>query len=65
VANGVMLPFVLIFMLILINNRDLMGHHVNSKIYNVIAGITVGVMIILTLLMVITSFLQKGPLAAI
>ena len=58
VINGVMLPFVLIFMLILINNRDLMGDHVNTRTYNLISWITVAVMIILTLLMVGTSLFQ-------
>src|ERR1700730_17460726 len=33
VANGVVLPFVLIFMLLLINDRELMGEHVNSRLY--------------------------------
>jgi Mn2+/Fe2+ NRAMP family transporter len=58
VINGVLLPFVLIFMLILINNRDLMGDYVNNRTYNIITWIIVGIMIILTLLMVITSFFQ-------
>jgi len=55
VINGVMLPFVLIFMLILINNRDLMGDHVNGRTFNLISWITVAVMIVLTLLTVVTS----------
>ncbi len=55
VINGVMLPFVLIFMLILINNRDLMGEYVNRWGYNLISWITVVLMIALTLLMVVTS----------
>jgi Mn2+/Fe2+ NRAMP family transporter len=59
VINGVMLPFVLIFMLILINNRDLMGDYVNSRLYNIISWVTVVVMIILTILMVVTSFFQS------
>src|ERR671929_1447882 len=37
VANGVLLPFVLVFMLMLANDRELMGEHVNSRWYNVIA----------------------------
>jgi NRAMP (natural resistance-associated macrophage protein)-like metal ion transporter len=56
VVNGVMLPFVLIFMLILINNRDLMGDYANSRTYNIISWATVAVMIALTLLMIVTSF---------
>jgi NRAMP (natural resistance-associated macrophage protein)-like metal ion transporter len=51
VVNGAVLPFVLIFMLRLINNRRLMGKYVNGPVFNVIAWVTVGIMIILTLLM--------------
>jgi Mn2+/Fe2+ NRAMP family transporter len=57
VVNGVMLPFVLIFMLILINNKDLMGEYINSRMFNVIAWATVVIMIVLTLILVVTSFL--------
>jgi Mn2+/Fe2+ NRAMP family transporter len=53
VVNGVVLPFVLIFMLLLTNDRELMGDHVNSRGFNVIAWTTVGVMIGLTLAMLI------------
>ncbi len=58
VVNGVMLPFVLIFMLMLINNKDLMGKHVNTRTFNIIAWVTVVIMISLTLLMVGTSLFQ-------
>ena len=56
VVNGVMLPFVLIFMLLLINNRDIMGDFTNSKTFNIIAWATVVIMIVLTLVLVVTSF---------
>jgi Mn2+/Fe2+ NRAMP family transporter len=49
VANGVLLPFVLIFVLLLINDGELMGEYTNSRRYNVIAWTTVGVMIVLTI----------------
>jgi len=55
VVNGAVLPFVLIFMLLLTNDRELMGEHVNTRAFNVIAWITVGVMIALTLALVITQ----------
>ncbi|MQA31052.1 MAG: divalent metal cation transporter [Luteitalea sp.] len=54
VVNGVVLPFVLIFMLLLINDRELMGEHVNSRAFNVIAWVTVAVMIALTIAMLLT-----------
>jgi len=59
VANGVMLPFVLIFMLRLVNREDLMGTHRNSDTFNIIAWVTCVVMIALTLLGVGTSFLTN------
>ena len=49
VVNGVVLPFVLIFMLLLINKKDLMGEYVNRPLFNVIAWATTGLMIVLTI----------------
>jgi NRAMP (natural resistance-associated macrophage protein)-like metal ion transporter len=40
VLNGVLLPVVIVLMLILINRKDLMGEHVNSRLFNVIAWAT-------------------------
>ena len=55
VANGILLPFVLIFVLLLVNDKELMGSYVNSKWYNVVSWTTVGVMIALTIAMVIAQ----------
>jgi NRAMP (natural resistance-associated macrophage protein)-like metal ion transporter len=55
VANGVLIPFVLIFMLILVNKRGLMGDWKNGMWANVIAGTTSVVMIGLTAMMVWNS----------
>ncbi len=52
VANGVLIPFVLIFMLILVNKRGLMGDWKNGHWANWIAGITSVTMIGLTIAMV-------------
>jgi len=49
VINGVLLPIVLIFMVLLVNKRDLMKNYVNSKLYNFVVWLTVVVMIGLTL----------------
>ena len=53
VVNGIVLPFVLIFMLLLTNDRELMGDHVNSRGFNVVAWTTVVVMIVLTLVLAV------------
>jgi Mn2+/Fe2+ NRAMP family transporter len=49
VLNGVVLPFVLVFMILLINKKELMGEYVNTRLFNVIAWLTTGIMIILSL----------------
>jgi Mn2+/Fe2+ NRAMP family transporter len=52
VLNGVLLPFVLIFMILLINRQDLMGEWVNPRWFNQVSWVTVVVMIGLTLALV-------------
>ena len=52
VLNGVLLPFVLIFMIRLINRQDLMGEWVNPRWFNQVAWISVVIMIGLTLALV-------------
>ena len=49
VINGIVLPAILVFMLILINNKKLMGDYVNKKIYNLISWATVIVLTVLSL----------------
>ncbi len=48
VLNGVLLPPVLIYMLLLINKRSLMGKYVNSRAFNWIAWTTTAIVIALT-----------------
>jgi len=49
VLNGVLLPFVLIYMVLLINKKALMKEWTNSAAYNAVAWVSVAVMIGLTL----------------
>jgi Mn2+/Fe2+ NRAMP family transporter len=53
VVNGAVLPFVLIFMIKLINDKNLMGSYTNKPTFNIIAWITVVVMIALTVVMTV------------
>ena len=48
VVNGLVLPVVLIFMLVLINSPKLMGTHRNGRVFNAVAWITVAVLVVLT-----------------
>ncbi|MEK6744682.1 MAG: divalent metal cation transporter [Nitrospirota bacterium] len=54
--NGMLLPVVLVIMLRLINDASIMGEYVNSKRMNVVAWFTVAVMIVLTVMLLVTSF---------
>ena len=51
VVNCILLPFILIFMLLLINKKKLMGEYTNSKTFNILAWITVVILIVLTVLL--------------
>lgn len=53
--NGLILPAVLIYMLILVNDRRLMGRYVNGVVGNAIAGITAAALIGLTALLLLSS----------
>jgi Mn2+/Fe2+ NRAMP family transporter len=55
VVNGILLPFVLVFMLLLTNDRELMGDYANTRAFNVVAWVTVVVMISLTVAMLMTQ----------
>jgi Mn2+/Fe2+ NRAMP family transporter len=55
VVNGILLPFVLVFMLLLMNDRELMGEHVNSRWYNVVSWFTVAAMAALSIALLIAQ----------
>ncbi|HZU24013.1 MAG TPA: Nramp family divalent metal transporter [Bryobacteraceae bacterium] len=55
VANGILIPFVLVFMLLLVNRSKLMGDMRNSLLANAIAGGTSVLMIVLTAMMLWNS----------
>ena len=53
--NGLLLPLVLLVMLMLINDPEIMGRHVNSIPFNLVAWGTAAAMIALTLLLLLAS----------
>lgn len=52
VINGILLPFILIFMLLLINNIELMGEYVNSRWLNAVSWFSVVSIILMTVVMI-------------
>jgi NRAMP (natural resistance-associated macrophage protein)-like metal ion transporter len=51
VINGIVLPVILIFILILINNKKLMGSYTNKKAFNAVAWLVVIILILLSFLL--------------
>ncbi|MDE1156424.1 MAG: Nramp family divalent metal transporter [Acidobacteriaceae bacterium] len=56
VLNGILLPFVLVFMLVLVNKRSLMGKKTNSRLYNGVAWTLTAMAIVLTVSMLGMQF---------
>ena len=59
VINGFLLPVVLIAILRLVNNRELMGDHVNGPIYNIAAWATTIIVSALSLMVIISTLFPK------
>jgi Mn2+/Fe2+ NRAMP family transporter len=60
VGNGFWLPVVVIFILLLVNRRDLMGEYVNTLAFNVVAWVTAIAMIALTLVLSYAAIFPSG-----
>ena len=63
VLNGVVLPFVLVFMLLLINKKELMGEYVNSRLFNVVAWTTTILVTALSVALAVAMIAGKTGLA--
>src|ERR1700747_3537738 len=55
VLNGVVLPFVLIFMLLLINKKGLMGEYINTRLFNVVAWTTTILIVALSVALMLAA----------
>lgn len=58
IINGLMLPVVLLCMILLINNKEIMGEYVNKPIRNVIAWSTIIILIALSLVLLFRTFFK-------
>ncbi len=57
VGNGILLPVILIYMLVIANDKKIMGEYVNTRLFNYIAGATVAIMIGLSIALIFIGFL--------
>jgi Mn2+/Fe2+ NRAMP family transporter len=53
VINGLLLPVILITVLRLVNDRELMGAHINGRVYNLAAWLTTAIVSALSLLLIV------------
>jgi len=55
VINGAILPVILVFMLLLVNDKRIMGKYVNGRLMNCISWLTVAVLSVLSLGLIVVS----------
>jgi NRAMP (natural resistance-associated macrophage protein)-like metal ion transporter len=58
VLNGLLLPVVLICMILLVNNKEIMGEHVNKPFNNIVGWVTVVTLVLLSLGLLVMSFFR-------
>jgi len=59
VINAMLLPVVLISMILMVNNKGIMGQHVNNGFQNVVGWSTTVILIILTAMLLISPLLTR------
>jgi Mn2+/Fe2+ NRAMP family transporter len=56
VANGLLLPVVLVCMILLVNNKDVMGEHTNNRFQNIFGWTTIAILIALSVTLLVSFF---------
>lgn len=59
VVNAMLLPVVLISMILMVNNRSIMGEYMNNKFQNIVGWSTTFILITLTALLVISPIISR------
>lgn len=57
--NGILLPVVLICMMLIINKKDVMGEHTNTKLQDIVGWTTIIILVGLSLTLLVTSLLPS------
>jgi Mn2+/Fe2+ NRAMP family transporter len=57
VLNGMLMPVILIFMLLIVNNKDIMGKYANTRFQNIVAWPTAIVIILLSIFLLVSSLI--------
>ncbi len=59
VLNGILLPVVLVCMILLINNKKIMGSYTNKPFQNIIGWVAVGILVILSVILLVLPIIGK------
>ncbi|NJL58475.1 MAG: Nramp family divalent metal transporter [Desulfobacteraceae bacterium] len=58
IINGILLPVVLVCMILLVNNKDIMGSYVNNFFNNMVGWATVVILIVLSLILLVSPLFK-------
>ena len=58
VLNGILLPVVLVSMILLVNNRRIMGEYTNNRFQNGVGWVTIVIIIVLTVMLMGSSVME-------
>ncbi len=58
-VNGILLPIILVFVLVIINDKGIMGKYTNGFVFNAVTGITVVALIVVSLLLIPVTLMQQ------
>lgn len=57
--NGILLPIILVFVLLISNDRAIMGHYTNGPVFNALTWLTIGALILVSLLLIPVTLIQQ------
>lgn len=58
-VNGILLPIILVFVLVIINDKGIMGKYTNGFVFNAVTWITVVALIVVSLLLIPVTLMQQ------
>lgn len=58
IINAILLPVVLISMILMVNNKKIMGSYINNKFQNIVGWSTTIILITLTLILIVSSLIS-------
>ncbi len=58
IINGLLLPVVLVCMILLVNNKKIMGKHVNKPVQNIIAWVSIVILVGLSITLILMPLLK-------